>query len=133
MDQHALGNFENKSRWRNATLRQCRADHVDDGPIAHLERRKIDRDIEIVGLLTRILQGSVKDESTDCIHQPHLFGDRNECRRLDRAARGVCPAQQGLDSDHPSTLRRYDRLVVHFQLVGADRSRQFAMDELLIV
>jgi len=56
IDQHALGNFENEPRRSYATFRQRRADHFDDGPIAHLEWRKIHRDIEIVGSPTGILQ-----------------------------------------------------------------------------
>src|SRR5262249_31008729 len=39
VDQDALGDFQDKVGWCDAASRQCRANHVDDSAVAHLQRR----------------------------------------------------------------------------------------------
>jgi hypothetical protein len=68
------------------------------------------------------------DECADRDDQPGLFGERNEVVWRDEAALRVLPSNQGLELGHHPRRQLDDGLVMHDELVVADRSAQVGLE-----
>src|ERR1700722_9726171 len=101
-DQYVLGDLEDQPLRRDAMARERGGDVSAQPRISQLATRQVDSDHELFTTATggrphgELAARLVEDEVSDGMDQAAPFGDRNEFRGWDHAARGVTPADERL-------------------------------------
>ena len=103
-------------------------DKVDQTRVAHLHRRQVDRH-EQVRPARAVGQRPPQHDLAELVHQPALFGERDEYRRRNCAARRMGPARERLDADNGAAVGGDDRLIVNVERLVADRRFKLAQEE----
>ena len=119
-DKVRLGDLQFEPLGRKAGLLEDVAELDGEIGIAQLRGRNVDRELDAVPA-EGIGAGLTQHPAADRVDQAGLLGDRNEHRRIGRAAVRPLPTQQGLDGYDGAARGVDQRLVVESEFLVRDR------------
>ena len=123
-DQHGLGDLQFQPARRQAGGGQRRDDLQRQRAASELNRRDVDRELDVVGPGRGLGAGRGQHPFAELVDQAGLFGDRDEFGGRDHAALGMPPAQQRFAAGDPVVLQADAGLVVDFERPVGDRLAQ---------
>ena len=123
-DEHRLGNFQFQPVRRQSGRRQRGNDLQRQGAASKLNRRHVDRELDVVGPRRGLGAGRRQHPLADLIDQAGVFGDWDELSRRDHAAFGMPPAQQGFAAGDRVVANAEAGLIVDLQTAVCDRLAQ---------
>ena len=131
VDHHALGDLEAQRFGFRARLGQDALHQVDQAGIAVLARGQVDRHLQRRSVVRapgpRLQAGLAQGQLADLGDQAGLLGKPQELGRLDHAALGVVPSQQGLEADDLAAAQVDLGLVQQPELTLLDRAVQIGL------
>ncbi len=133
LDQQRLGDLEVEPVRRQPSLRQNGGDPLGDVGLAQLQRRQVDRDVEIGAPECRRLARQTQHLLAERADRAGLLGDRNERLGRHLAADRMLPAHQRLGADDLAIVEPDLGLERDADLVAADRAQQVDLELVAVV
>ena len=103
---------------------QRRVDHADEIAAVELSRRKIDRNLDVLGPVHGLITCRLEDPFAEWNDQPRFLGNRNEVGWRHEPTRRMIPPQQRLKSIDLVRLQDDEGLVIEFELLAGERLAQ---------
>ena len=126
-DEHGLGDLELEPARRQAGGGQRGDDLQRQRAALELDRRNVDRDLDVVRPGRGLGAGGGQHPFADLVDQAGLFGDRDELGGRDHAAFRMPPAQQGLAAGDAVVPEADAGLVVDLERAVGDRLAQIGL------
>ena len=125
-----LGDLELEQLRRQTGVPERLGDELHQPGVVELARREVHRHLQAMLRADerRPAAGFAQHPFADLQDEARLLRHLDEFRRADQTAMRVVPAHQGLVRHDLAALRLDDRLVVHAQLVAAERAPQVALE-----
>ena len=105
LEQRGLGDLDLQPVRGEAGFRQKLDDLLGERGVAELDRRDVDRDLEVRRPGARVLHRLLHDAHGQRADEAGRFGDLDEMLRLEETALGRTPASQRLETDQFAAIR----------------------------